>query len=286
MGGFHSWPDPPAGPSVVCKCGHDLAAHTGSGVAGVPCKICGAFRERVWPGKCVGWDPPNRGEERDAHDLHDSQQRGSRSAGAHVTGPAGATTPPGPPAGPPDLDHAIHAATDAFDRELRQRSLDAPDIIRITIQAAWPHIRAIQAEAAALRHLHALEHDLTREQDQTITALRDRLAAAENEIAANEEVIGILGDDLQQLRNQHDDLQRRHTELGGTIREWNAECIRLERERDEREAWWRSVLIRKDPRYEQAIREAFENPGEPMTVDEFLAELAALDQAASGETTQ
>jgi hypothetical protein len=65
MGGYHYWPNPPAGPAVVCKCGHDLAAHSGSGVAGVPCKICGAFRERVWPGKCVGWDPPTRGGEAD-----------------------------------------------------------------------------------------------------------------------------------------------------------------------------------------------------------------------------
>jgi|GEM_PF-4678604 len=83
----------------LCKCGHGLAAHSGSGVAGAPCKVCGAFPQRVWPGKCRGWDPATRGGEADAGQRLDALPE---SQGADVTGPAGATTPPEPPAGPPD----------------------------------------------------------------------------------------------------------------------------------------------------------------------------------------
>jgi len=38
----------------LCRCGHDLAAHSGSGVAGIP-----------W--FCTGWQPATQGEEVDAH---------------------------------------------------------------------------------------------------------------------------------------------------------------------------------------------------------------------------
>jgi hypothetical protein len=173
MGGYHYWPNPPADPAVVCKCGHDLAAHTGSGVAGIPCNVCGVNR-KGWPtGNCTGWDPPTRGEERDAHDLHDSQQRGSR-AGADVTGPAGATTPTGPPAGPhpfvgrqdrwceheqchrPDRDpiHAPAGPPDFIDEVIAERTKTNPAFPTMVEQAmAGPPdlTHAIQAATKALR---------------------------------------------------------------------------------------------------------------------------------------
>jgi molybdopterin converting factor small subunit len=68
---------------------------------------------------------------------------------------------------------------------------------------ALAQLPAARAELAVLRHTTDLHRELTREQDQTIQQLRDRLTGAENEIEANEEVIGILGDDLQQLRDEN-----------------------------------------------------------------------------------
>ncbi len=156
MGGFHYWPDPPAGPgpTVVCKCGHPLAAHSGSGVAGVPCKVCGATAQGLPTGRCMGWEP------------------------------AGATTTTEPPAGPPDLTHAIQAATDLLFRASTGDRVRCRRLARICVEAAaWPlwerDLRAVHAELAVLRHSTAMMRDLTREQDQALQATRDRLADLE-----------------------------------------------------------------------------------------------------------
>ena len=151
----------------LCKCGHDRARHSRYDI----CDLTDTCR-------CFGWWPPGSKaaevtleEEGDA--LHDPVgQGGSQSVGPHVTGPAGATTPTGPPAGPPDLDHAIHAATDAITDFAAENSGTYRDAARIAVEAAWPHIRALKAEAKALRWINAQLRDLTREQDQTIQQLR------------------------------------------------------------------------------------------------------------------
>src|SRR6266487_598808 len=54
------------GPTVLCKCGHDLAAHSGTSVSGVPCKVCGVTRvpsgQRFYTGFCMRWSPNGRSE--------------------------------------------------------------------------------------------------------------------------------------------------------------------------------------------------------------------------------
>jgi hypothetical protein len=170
----------------LCKCGHDLAAHTGSGVAGIPCNVCGVNR-RGWPtGYCMGWDPPRR-----LIGYHTADGRAYQpedvalvyeADDADVTGPAGATTPTEPPAGPhpfvgrqdrwceqchrpdrdpihapagpPDLTHAIHAAAQALYAGSHWK-LNSDDAARIAVQAAWPQmerdLRVAQTQIDQLR---------------------------------------------------------------------------------------------------------------------------------------
>jgi hypothetical protein len=204
MGGFHYWPNPSAGPAVVCKCGHDLAAHSGSGVAGVPCKVC-AYNRRGWPtGYCVGWDPPTRGDEAEPpagpHPFVGRQDRWCEQCHRPDRDPIHA------PAGPPDLTHAIQAAAKALDDAYSDTDCGwfgpyLPSVAKIAVEAAWPHIRAIQAEAAVLRHSTAQMRDLTRDQDQTIQRLRtfERACRAAVEIEYDTNAILAVSDALATL---------------------------------------------------------------------------------------
>ena len=171
-------------PTDLCRCGHPLAVHVGSGVAGVPCKVCGVNR-KGWPtGTCIGWDPPTQGKEVDAHDRVAPDDRG-----ADVTGPAGAT-PTEAPAGPPDLTHAIQAATRALMHDDSWVVWADPNVLhdvtpsvaaRIVLEAATPVL--LQATRDRLADLEATVQRL-REQNKTSSdAWTKRTADMESQLA-------------------------------------------------------------------------------------------------------
>jgi hypothetical protein len=83
-----------------------------------------------------------------------------------------------------DLHQAIQAAAKALDDAYSDADCGwfgpyLPSVAKIAVEAAWPRIRAIQAEVAVLRHSTDQMRDLTREQDQTLQAIRDRHADLE-----------------------------------------------------------------------------------------------------------
>jgi FtsZ-binding cell division protein ZapB len=87
-----------------------------------------------------------------------------------------------------DLHQAIQAATTALCDQDPAIGLSDP----------WAQVARIAVETAA---------------PPLLQAIRDRLAKAENEIAADEEVIGILGLDLQELRDRYAALEVHAAEL-------------------------------------------------------------------------
>lgn len=90
-------PTTTAGPAR-CVCGHGLAAHTGTGVAGHACTHC------LPPRHCAGWLP----------------------------------------AGPPDLDQAIQAATNALAGQLFGTPEQLARYARIAVEAAVVTLRMQQ----------------------------------------------------------------------------------------------------------------------------------------------
>ncbi len=142
----------------LCKCGHDLPAHSGTSVSGIPCKVCGVTRSSGWlMGTCTGWEP------------------------------AGATTTTEPPAGPPDLTHAIQAA-----KRLREwaRGADmalAPFHARdaADLRAGADALEQLQATQDRLAKVEALLRELhergpTRALHAQITAALDQAAPRED----------------------------------------------------------------------------------------------------------
>jgi hypothetical protein len=174
----------------LCTCGHDAEAHPGP--TGRPghgiCTTCGYNPQGVLTGVCMGWYPPTRGG--DAHDL--VRPGPERQRGPRVTGPAGATTPTEPPAGPPDLDHAIHAAKVALEAAYDWEDYDARAVACLAVEAAWTRIRAIQAELNATRVINAQLRDLTREQDQTIHAARNQVTELRDTLAELFDLLHVL----------------------------------------------------------------------------------------------
>src|SRR6266496_4310173 len=70
---------------------------------------------------------------------HQGPHEGQDVVWTHVTGPAGATTPTEPLAGPPDLTHAIHAAKVALEATYDWDGYDVAEVARIAVGAAWPY---------------------------------------------------------------------------------------------------------------------------------------------------
>src|SRR6266545_8039817 len=175
----HIWPQSVVTMADLClTCGHERDIHQGAN-ATEWCDIPGC--------SCTKFEPADpKIEQTQGGDAHDhaldlpGQQRGSGAAGADVTGPAGATeTPPagGPdhwkqseaelppttPAGPPDLQQAIHAATVALRNHDPVIGLSDPwaQPARIAVEAAYPLLLhatrdrhdALEVYAAELRGL-------------------------------------------------------------------------------------------------------------------------------------
>jgi hypothetical protein len=145
----------------LCKCGHPLAAHTGTSVSGVPCKVCGVTDRGLATGllteKCMGWDPPTRGG--DAVAEVPAVRAEPALQCQRLTAPAGATTPPEPPAGPSNLTYAIQAAAAALKAWSPTSAVDRPgQAVEVILEAAWPLL------ARALRVAHT-----------QIDQLRDRI---------------------------------------------------------------------------------------------------------------
>lgn len=125
-----------AGPPMLCKCGHDLDAHSGSGIAGVPCKMC-CPTSKGWPtGNCMGWEP------------------------------AGAV------AGPPDLAHAIQAATKALGMAYDWDGYDMGGVASIALMAAWSALVGVHDHQAHLARAEAedLRWRLDQADRNTVTA--------------------------------------------------------------------------------------------------------------------
>jgi len=128
---------------MLCKCGHDLAAHSGSGITGNLCKVCGVTDRGLVTGNCMGWSPPGSAAvEVDEH---------------------------GQPV--PDLTQAIHAAANALHLASAAGSfpvnnwqVDSQPVARVAVEAAWATLVDAHDHQAHLLRVELA--DLTRRLDQ------------------------------------------------------------------------------------------------------------------------